>query len=71
MVPVGGVNRVWKPKKCLYGLKQSLRMWNQTIDKVMHEMGFERFVTEHGIYVVGEGDERIFSALHVDNLPIV
>ena len=71
VAPTGGVNRVWKLKKCLYGLKQSPRMWNQTIDKVLHEMGFDRFVTEHGIYVVGEGDERVFLALYVDDLLIV
>ena len=40
-----------------------------TIDKVLHEMGFERFVIEHGIYVVGEGDERMFMALYVDVVP--
>ena len=57
VAPTGGVNRVWKLKKCLYGLRQSPRIWNQTIDKVLHEMGFDRFVTEHGIYVVGEGVE--------------
>ena len=31
-----------------------------TIDKVLHVMGFECFVTEHGISVVGEGGERFF-----------
>ena len=46
-------------------------MWNQTIDKVLHEMGFERFVIEHGIYVVGEGDERNFLALYVYDFLIV
>ena len=28
VVPVEGANRVWKLRKCLYGLKQSPRMWN-------------------------------------------
>lgn len=71
VAPIGGGGRVWRPRKCLYGLKQSPRMWTMTIDKVLHKMGFKRFVTEHGIYAVGEGDERIFSALHVDYLLIV
>lgn len=34
-------------------------------------MGFERFETTHGIYVVKEGGHRIFLALHVDDLLIV
>ena len=71
VAPVGEGNRVWKLRKCLYGLKQSPRMWNMTIDRVLHEMGFERLVTEHGIYVVGEGDAKIFLALYVDDLLIV
>ena len=70
VVPIGGVNRVWILKKCLSGLKQSPRMWNQTIDKVLHEMGFERYVTEPGIYVEGEGNEQIFLASYVDDILI-
>ena len=66
--PVAGKNRVWKLRKCLHGLKQSPRMRNLTIDRVLHEMVFERFVTEHEIYVVGEGNDRTFLALYVDDL---
>ena len=31
-------------------------------------MGFRRFFTDHGVYVVGEGDERVFISLYVDDL---
>ena len=55
--PVGGEGRMWRLEKCMYGLKPSPRMWNMTIDIVLQEMGFSRFSIEHGIYVVGEGDE--------------
>ena len=34
-------------------------------------MGFERLVSEHGIYAPGEGSDRIFLALCVDDLLIV
>ena len=43
--------RVWRLWKCLYGRKQSPRMWNQTIDKLLKKLGFTRFASEHGIYV--------------------
>ena len=46
-------------------------MWKSRIDKVLQDMGFIRFATEHGIFVVGEGDERIFLALYVDDILIV
>ena len=69
--PVGGDGRVWRLKKRMYGMKKSPRMWKMTTDKVLYEMGFERLVTEHGICVVGEGDERLFLAFYVNNFLIV
>ena len=53
------------------GPKQSLNMLNMTIDEVPWEMGFSRFITEHGICMVGEGEQRVFLALDVDDLLIV
>ena len=47
---VSGVEgMVWRLLKCLYGLKQSPRMWNQTIDKGLVEIGFVRLKTDHGV----------------------
>ena len=34
-------------------------------------MGFTQFTTEHGIYVVWVGDDRVFLALYVDDLLLV
>ena len=69
---VSGVEgMVWRLLKCLYGLKQSPRMWNQTIDKVLVEIGFVRLKTDHGVYVFGVGDGRVFIALYVDDLLMV
>ena len=67
----GVAGKVWKLLKCLYGLKQSPRMWNQTIDKVLAEIGFVRLKTDHGVYVFGTGDGRVFIALYVDDLLIM
>ena len=54
---VSGVEgMVWRLLKFLYGLKQSPRMWFKTIDKVLEEIGFVRFKTDHGVYVFGEGE---------------
>ena len=42
-----------------------------SIDKVLQEMGFSTSFTEHrGIYVMGEGDERVFLTLYVDDLKV-
>ena len=62
---MGKEDMVWRLRKCLYGLKQSPRMWNQTIDKLFKKLGFTRFASEHGIYVKGEGENKVFLALYV------
>ena len=46
-------------------------MWNKTIDKVLGEIGFVRQQSDHGVYVYGMGDERVFIALYVDDLLMV
>ena len=68
---VGEGNMVWRLRKCLYGLKQSPRMWNQTIDRLLKKLEFVRFASEHGNYVKGEWESRVFLALYVDDLLLV
>ena len=41
------------------------------LPQILHDMGFERFVTEHGIYAVGEGADKILLAVYVDDLLII
>ena len=52
----------------MYGLKQSPRMWNQTIDKLLKKLEFVQFTSQHGIYVQGEGESRVFLAVYVDDI---
>ncbi|POM75323.1 TKL protein kinase [Phytophthora palmivora] len=51
---------VCKLKRSLYGLKQSPRMWNQTIDKFMLELGFKKCEADHCIYVKRDDQDMIF-----------
>ena len=56
--------------KSLYGLKQASRMWNQKIDQVLTEMGFEATDAEPCIYIRDDHQGLCMICLYVDDLLI-
>jgi Reverse transcriptase (RNA-dependent DNA polymerase) len=59
---------VMKLMKSLYGMKQASRVWNQTFDKVVKELGFERLACEWCVYRRESPTGTIIFAVHVDDI---
>jgi len=63
--------KCYRLQRSLYGLKQSPRLWNMTIDKYLREIGFRRLSTDPCIYVKGTPNSSTpytVISLYVDDL---
>ena len=61
---------VCRVHKSIYGLKQSPRLWNLTIDDFMRSKGFKRSESDHCLYSRLNNGEELYVALYVDDLII-
>ncbi|CAI7855567.1 unnamed protein product, partial [Closterium sp. NIES-53] len=65
-----GSGRVWKLKKALYGLKQAPRHWYLKLREVLEEIGFTPSSADHSLFMLGEGEQRSFMVVYVDDILI-
>ena len=66
-VEKGNEAKVCKLKKSIYGLKQSPRCWNYTIDAHLKNMRFAQTMSDPCIYVSKEGETFIIAS-YVDDI---
>ena len=59
---------VCKLNKSIYGLKQSSRCWNNTIDQFLKSSGYSQSNSDPCLYVKREGDDIMLIAVYVDDL---
>ncbi|CAI7924799.1 unnamed protein product [Closterium sp. NIES-54] len=62
--------RVWKLKKALYGLKQAPRQWYLKLREVLEEIVFTPSSADHSLFMLGEGEQRSFMVVYVDDILI-
>ncbi|CAI7749876.1 unnamed protein product [Closterium sp. NIES-54] len=63
-----GSGRVWKLKKALFGLKQAPRQWYLKLHEVLEEIGFTPSSVDHSLFMLGEGEQRSFMVVYVDDI---
>ncbi|CAI7911743.1 unnamed protein product [Closterium sp. NIES-53] len=65
-----GSGRVLRLKKALYGLKQAPRQWYLKLRGVLEEIGFTPSTPDHSLFMLGEGEQRSFMVVYVDDILI-
>lgn len=67
----GKEGKVVKLRKCIYGLRQSSREWNNTLKRVLLQMGYIQCKAEPCLFYISKGDS--FSAIlcFVDDLLVI
>lgn len=67
-IPSQGEGIVWKLNKGLYGLRQSSKLWFDTIDGQLGKLGWERCEGDNCLYIYDHDGAFMLLALYVDDL---
>ncbi|CAI7888781.1 unnamed protein product [Closterium sp. NIES-54] len=65
-----GSGRFLRLKKALYGLKQAPRQWYLKLRGFLEEIGFTPSTADHSLFMLGEGEQRFFMVVYVDDILI-
>lgn len=61
-------SKVLKLRKSIYGLKQSARVWNQTLHEALEKNGCKQNPTDKCLYVWKQDENVCYILFHVDDL---
>src|ERR1700730_18112672 len=70
-VALGKESMVCRLNKSLYGLKQSPRVWWQSIDAFFESLGFKRIQCDYGVYIKWNKSKKFIISVYVDDLMLV
>ncbi|CAI7901668.1 unnamed protein product [Closterium sp. NIES-54] len=65
-----GSGRVLRLKKAIYGLKPAPMQWYLKLRGVLEEIGFTPSTADHSLFMLGEGEQRSFMVVYVDDILI-
>jgi hypothetical protein len=66
----GGKNIVCKLNKSLYGLRQSPRLWSETLSKVLISMGFFKTYSDASLYIFDQDSIKVIVPVFVDDITL-
>ena len=66
----GGKNMVCKLNKSLYGLRQSPRLWGETLAKVLSGMGFNKTYSDSSLFILDRDNIKIIVPVFVDDITL-
>ena len=58
-------------EKCIYGLRESGKLWNEDISRLLADLGFERCMAEWSLYKATIEKEMVVVGLFVDDMIIL
>ena len=66
----GGKEFVCRLNKSLYGLKQSSRLWGETLEKVLIKLGFKKTYSDASLYIYDRDNIKIIMPVFVDDITL-
>ena len=63
-------NMVCRLNKSLYGLKQSPRLWGETLAKVLISMGFSKTYSDASLYIFDQDNIKVIVPVFVDDITL-
>jgi hypothetical protein len=66
----GGKRLVCRLNKSLYELKQSSRLWGETLEKVLITLGFKKTYSDASLYIYDRDDIKIIMPVFVDDITL-
>ncbi|GIL87679.1 hypothetical protein Vretifemale_15713, partial [Volvox reticuliferus] len=66
----GGANVACHLRRALYGLRQAPRTWYVRLRSTLEQMGFKPSSADPGLFIKGEGENRVHILVYVDDLLI-